>query len=172
MDRDEILSALRAVGEHLLRHGLRGELYVVGGAALALAYHARRTTRDVDAVFEPKMAIYAAAAAVAEERGLPPGWLNDGVKGLLLGPDPFEAPVIELPGLRVQAASPQMPLALKVVAHRINEDREDVRLLARMLGLTTADAVLDLVESVAGPQRLTPQAQFFVEAVLDPEGET
>jgi uncharacterized nucleotidyltransferase DUF6036 len=170
VDRDEILSSLRAVGAHLDRRGLRGDLYVVGGAALALAYDARRTTRDVDAVFEPKMEVYAAAATVAEERGLPPGWLNDAVKGFLVGPDPFDAPVIELPGLRVQAASPQMLLALKVIAHRLNEDRDDVRLLAGMLGLATADEVLDLVEELAGPRLLTPQAQFFVEVVMQPDG--
>lgn len=59
------------MGRHLERRGLQGDLYVVGGAALALAYDARRTTRDVDAVFQPKSEIYAAAAAVAlspEER--------------------------------------------------------------------------------------------------------
>lgn len=170
MDREGILGALSALGARLEEQELRGDLYVVGGAALALAYDRRRSTRDVDAVFEPKMAVYAAAVVVAEERGLPQDWLNDAVKGFLVGPDPFEAVVIELPGLRVQAASPQMLLALKVIAHRINEDREDVRLLAAMLELRTADEVLDLVESIVGSQRLSVQAQFFVEAVLDPEG--
>lgn len=162
------MDALRALGAHLDRRGLRGDLYVVGGAALALAYDARRTTRDVDAVFEPKMEVYAAAAAVAGELGLPAGWLNDAVKSFLVGTDPFEAPIIELPGLRVQAASPQMLLALKVVAHRISEDRDDVRLLAGLLGLRTSDEVLDLVERLVGARMLTPQAQFFVEAVMEP----
>lgn len=97
MDRDEILDALRAVGQHLERDGLRGDLYVVGGAAIALAYNARRVTRDVDAVFEPKQRIYAAAAAVAEERGLDAGWLNDAVKGFLSGPDPYDTRIFDLP---------------------------------------------------------------------------
>jgi len=48
-----------------------------------MAYDARRATRDIDAVFEPKTVIYEAAAEVAERRGLPPGWLNDAVKALL-----------------------------------------------------------------------------------------
>jgi hypothetical protein len=169
VERQEILVALGALGNRLAERGLQGDLYLVGGAALALAYDARRTTRDVDAVFEPKMAIYEAAADVAEELGLPPGWLNDGVKGFLVAEDSYEGPVIELPGLRIQAASPQMLLALKVIAHRINEDRDDVRFLAQRLGLETADQVLDLVQGVIGRVQLTPQAQFFVEAVMDPE---
>lgn len=98
MHVDEILAALRAVGRHLERQGLQGGRYVVGGAALALADDARRTTRDVDAVFQPKSEIDAAAAA-AEERGLPPGWLNDAVKGFLIGEDRYEAPVIVGPRL-------------------------------------------------------------------------
>ena len=58
------------------------EMYVVGGAAIALTFDERRSTRDIDAVFEPKRAIYDAAAEIAGERGLAEGWLNDAVKGL------------------------------------------------------------------------------------------
>lgn len=85
--------------------------YVVGGAAIALAYDARRATRDVDAVFEPRAEIYAVAAEVGERLDLPPGWLNDAVKGFLAGEDPDAAPVLEAPGLRVLAASPRMLLS-------------------------------------------------------------
>ena len=81
MRRDEILGHLRALGALLHEEGIVGEMYVVGGAAIALAFDERRSTRDVDAVFEPKRAIYAAAARVAAERDLPSGWLNDAVKG-------------------------------------------------------------------------------------------
>jgi hypothetical protein len=55
MDRDDILAALTDVGRRLQAHGILGDLYLVGGAALALAYDARRTTRDVDGG-EPVMA--------------------------------------------------------------------------------------------------------------------
>ncbi len=169
MDRDEILAALRDVGHRLLRKHLQGDLYVVGGAAIALAYNLRRTTRDVDAVFEPKQEIYQAAAEVARDRNLDGDWLNDSVKGLLGGPDPHETHIFELPGLRVEAASPQMLLALKVLAHRANEDRDDLRLLVRMLGLTTADEVLDLAEGILSPMTLTIESQLFVEDVLATE---
>ena len=45
-------------------------MYVVGGAAIALAFDERRSTRDVDASFEPKREIYDAAAEIADELGL------------------------------------------------------------------------------------------------------
>lgn len=165
MDRATIVAALTALGRRLHEQGLSGEMYVVGGAAMALAYDARRSTRDIDAVFEPKVAIYRAAASVADELGLAPGWLNDAVKGFLAGPDPQAAPVLEVDGLRCQAASPRMLLALKVLAHRIGEDEEDVRMLAAILGLGRAEQVLDLAEEVFG-DRLDPAARFFVDELF------
>lgn len=167
MRRAAILLALTALGEDLAERDLRADLYVVGGAAMALAYDERRATRDVDAVFAPKTEVYAAAARVAERLGLPEGWLNDAVKGFLLGPDPWPTKVYELPALRCEVASPQMVLVLKCLAHRTGEDDDDVRLLARQLGLGAAD-VLDLVEQTAGARWLTPAVRFFVEASLDP----
>jgi hypothetical protein len=80
MQRGEIVAALTALGERLSERGIDGEVYVFGGAAIVIAFDARRATRDVDAVFEPKREVYAAADEVGDELGLPPGWLNDGVK--------------------------------------------------------------------------------------------
>jgi hypothetical protein len=113
----------------------------------------------------PKGTIYEAAAEVALALDLPPGWLNDAVKGLLAGPDPEAAPVLEVPGLRCLAASPRMLIALKVLAHRVGEDDEDVRLLARELGLRRGEDVLALAEEVFG-DRLDAAARFFVEELF------
>jgi hypothetical protein len=166
MDRKEIIAALTALAGELERRGTSAEMYVVGGAAIALAFDERRATRDIDAVFEPKNLVYEAAATVADRLDLPPGWLNDAVKGFLESEDPAAAPVLDLPGLRVLAASPEILLALKVLAHRVGEDEEDVRLLASELGLTSADQVLALAERTYG-DRLGPAAQFFVEELFE-----
>ncbi|CAN5536115.1 DUF6036 family nucleotidyltransferase [soil metagenome] len=165
MDRNEILAALTALAAALDARGLTGEMYVVGGAAIAIAYDARRSTRDIDAVFEPKIAIYEVAAEVGGRLGLPVGWLNDAVKGFLEGGDPHATPVVELPGLRCLAASPRILLALKVLAHRVGEDEDDVRLLARNLGLRTSSGVMAIAEEVH-PDRLDAAARFFVEEVF------
>lgn len=168
MDRNEIIAALTAVGRRLDGQNLHGDMYVVGGAAIALAFAAHRSTRDIDAVFEPKLAIYEAAVDVGNELGLPVGWLNDAVKGFLVGDDPLAAPVLDVPGLRCMVASPQMLLALKVAAHRVGEDEGDVRLLAGHLGLTTASEVLEVAEARMG-DRLDPAARFFVEELFGVE---
>jgi hypothetical protein len=105
------------------------------------------------------------AAVVARDLELPGGWLNDAVKGFLESDDPSAAPVLDLPGLRCLAASPQTLLALKVLAHRVGEDEADLRLLAAELDLEKADEVLAIAEQTYG-DRLDPAARFFVEQVF------
>lgn len=83
---------------------VRGQIFIVGGAAMAFAYYStRRVTKDIDAVFELKTAIYTAAARVAEDLCLPEDWLTDAVKGLVPGPDDDAHPIpssLRSPGLR------------------------------------------------------------------------
>lgn len=101
-------------------------MYVVGEAAIALAFDERRATRDIDAVFEPKATVYEVAAEMAAEHDLPDGWLNDAAKGFLAAADADAAQVLEVPGLRVSSASPRILLAMKVLSHRIGEDDRTV----------------------------------------------
>lgn len=168
MNREEIIAALTDLAAELQRRGTSADMYVVGGAAIALAFDERRATRDIDAVFEPKNVVYEAAATVAEERGLPSGWLNDAVKGFLAGEDPEATQILDLPGLRCLAASPRTLLALKVLAHRVGEDEDDLRLLAAELGLERAGEVLAVAEDTFG-DRLDPAARFFVEEIFSTE---
>jgi hypothetical protein len=104
MRRDEIMKALAALGSDLAERGLTADLYVVGGAVIALAYDERRATRDIDAVFAPKNEVYAAAVRVGVALDLPDGWLNDAVKGFLQGPDSFPTKIFEMPGVRCEVA--------------------------------------------------------------------
>ena len=167
MDRAEIRRLLVELGRRLHERGIEAELYVAGGAAIALALDARRSTNDIDAVFEPKAAVYEEATRMAAALELDEGWLNDGVKGFLAGPDPDAEVALEAPGIRVSTASPRILLALKVLAHRVGEDEDDVRLLAATLGLTTGTEVLATAEQVFG-DRLDVAARFFVDQLFEP----
>lgn len=163
MDRGEIVALLTELGERLAAAGLRGE--VVGGAAMALCFDALRQTKDVDAIFEPKERIYEFAEHLAEERGLPPGWLNDAVKGFFPPGQAGERVVLELPGLVVWAPSAEYLLAMKVFAAR-PEDLEDARFLARHLSLGSAEQVLAVVEKYYPRTRIPVKTQFFLEEAL------
>ena len=52
LDRAAIQDAFRRLSERLARRGVVADIYVIGGAAMTLAYDARRSTRDIDAVFQ------------------------------------------------------------------------------------------------------------------------
>ena len=167
LGREEITALLIELGDELAERGVRGELFLVGGAAMVLAYNTRRMTADVDAVFEPKQVIYSAAERVASHHpGLQPDWLNDGVKGFLPGADPNARTAIETPGIVVSSASPEYLLALKVQASRIDRDEDDIRILANLCDAHTADDVLAIAERIVGPGRLAPKAQFIVQSIF------
>jgi len=53
LDRVQLERAFTALGERLVQRGVVADVFVVGGAAMALAYDATRVTRDVDSLFVP-----------------------------------------------------------------------------------------------------------------------
>ena len=148
--------------------GVRGEMFIVGGAAMALVYNTRRSTRDIDAVFEPKAVIYETAERMATARGLEPGWLNDAVKGFLPAHDPASTVLFERPGLAVRIASPRYLLAMKVMAARVERDEDDISRLAELSGTASAAEVLDLVETAYPNVPIPPRVQYFLEELLGP----
>ena len=89
LSRSRVVELLTELGEDLASQGVKGRLFVVGGAAMALAFNTARTTADVDAVFEPKSKVYDAARRLADRHGdLSADWLNDAVKGYPKAPMP------------------------------------------------------------------------------------
>lgn len=110
---------------------------MAGGAVMCLAFDARASTRDVDALFQPSVEVLSAALRVAARETVPDTWLNDAVKGYLSDRGTFE-PFLELSNLKVFCASAEYMLAMKCLAMRIGEgyqDEADVRYLLRNLDI-------------------------------------
>jgi hypothetical protein len=164
--RVRIVSALQALGDELTSQGVRGQIFVVDGAAMALAYSTRRVTKDIDAVFEPKATIYTAAARVAEDLGLPEDWLNDAVKGYMPGEDEHARPVPDISGIEITTASAQYLLAMKLMAMRFGEDDEDIEILLGECELHSADDALELLERIYPFQEPPPKTRFFLEQLF------
>lgn len=169
LDREEIESLLRDLGDRLEAQGVQGRLFVVGGAAMALAYGRGRATQDVDAVFEPKDVVYAAARDVARDRGLAEDWLNDAVKGFLLGSDPDASTHLDEPGLRVEVASPRYLFVLKALAARVDRDAADLVTLFRLCGFSDVEDALQHVERHAPSALLQPKTEFLLRELLGGE---
>jgi hypothetical protein len=164
----EIRRLLTLLDADLATHGVDGEVYLVGGAVMCLAFNAREATKDVDGLFEPAKAIREAAARVAAASGLDASWLNDAVKGYLSPRGEFE-PFLDLPHLKVFVAHPRYLLAMKCAALRLGEefhDLDDVRYLLRYLNVSSVDEALAIVTQYYDASQLLPKTRLILEELL------
>ena len=135
---------------------------------MVLAFNARCSTKDVDAIFESSSEMRSAAAVVAEELELPSDWLNDA--------GDFKAiDALDLPNLRVQAPTAEYMLAMKVLAARtgIGDERgdaQDIAFLIRLLGLGQASEVMDIVARYYDPSRILPRSIYLVDEIIEEMG--
>lgn len=170
LSHEDILAALTALGERLAAQGVHAQIFIVGGAAMALAYSDRRLTKDVDAIFEPKAVVYDAAAQVAAALGLPRDWLNDAVKGFMPGADPAARPIYGIPGIEVHVGSPQYLLTMKLLAMRFGEDEEDIAVLLDACGITSAEQAATVLQEAYPLRALPPKTWFFLQQYFGGEG--
>ena len=167
----EIRRLFELLNEELAGAGAVGELFLVGGAVMCLAYSARPSTQDVDALFRPAPQVRAAAARVAIRAGLNPDWLNDGVKAYLSAQGDF-APFLELDHLRVMVAQPEYLLAMKCLAMRIGaefHDEDDVRYLLRHLDIRSYEKSIATITRYYPPERFPQKALYALAELLPSE---
>jgi hypothetical protein len=57
LSKEKMLEYLRMVGMELSKLGMKGEILLTGGAVMCLVHSARDMTKDIDALYEPKIII-------------------------------------------------------------------------------------------------------------------
>ena len=164
LDEFRVRSLLAELGERLEGRGIEAEIYVVGGAAMILAYDRTRVTRDIDAIGVPQEEIDAEARAMtADHRDLDDDWLNAKVLPLL--PRTIDADRLEVmgaPGITVNVASPRHLLAMKARSGRSDRDLDDIWVLCRILGLTNVDQVWEICREVWGDDLIREDVRIEV----------
>jgi hypothetical protein len=183
-DRATLLAAFHDLGRAAWAEGATIEIAVYGGSALTLIFDWRAATKDVDGVFDlDRDRVRRLAANVAEDRGWPADWLNDGVKGFLSARDQEEDmkpllgefPSAKEPGLRIFVPRPEYLFAMKCRAMRLggvdeNRDIEDIRRLAVEIGIQTVEDAMGLVSSFYPRSQLQPKVQFGLEEIFSSNG--
>lgn len=160
------------LNEELRRTGTEGEAFLVGGAVMCLAYAARPSTQDVDALFRPAREVREAAARVAARAGIAPDWLNDGVKGFLSERGGFN-PFFELDHLRVMVAQPEYLLAMKCLSLRIGaefHDEDDVRFLLRYLNIGAYEEAIAVITRFYPFERFPRKTLYALGELLPKRG--
>lgn len=165
LDADGVRALFAELSDRLAATGVAAQLFVVGGAAMALAYDRDRLTRDVDALFIPAPEVRQIAEEMSEPHGLEPDWLNDAAKGFLPGADEHPQTVFESESLLVRVPSPEYLLAMKLHASRDDRDLDDAALLFNRLGYTSAQECITLLAGTYQPGQLLPRHRYVAEEV-------
>lgn len=164
MLRSDFLRAFAALGARL---GTPAEIVVAGGSALLLLGIIDRSTADADTVSShPKLSTLARdVSAVADELGLAPSWLNDGVTAYrdLLPPDfPSRTVVVGRFGqLSVRVLGRQDLIVMKMAAGR-PRDLDDLRALA-----PTAAEVAFVDEQLSRINKVSPRDALHIQLYLE-----
>ncbi len=174
LTREAIVAAFAALSDELGKRGVTGEICLFGGTAMVLAFNARLSTKDVDALFQPTAIIRELARQIAEAHDLSADWLNDGVKGFLS--ERHETTPGGLPQfqhLRLTMPVPEYLLAMKCMAARLGvnpgepSDVADIAFLIRHLKLGSPDSVLETVSHYYPANQIPVKAQFLVEGLFE-----
>ena len=173
LTREQILGALQALSEKLREQNVVGELCIFGGTVMVLAFNARISTKDVDAVFQPTAAIRKSAAAIAEQQKLPADWLNDGVKGFFSAHHHLtHGNLPQYSHLRLTMPVPEYLLAMKCMAARLGgpagegSDVPDIQFLIGHLNLKTPEDALRIVAAYYPPNQIPVKTQFLIESLF------
>ncbi|ROS25666.1 hypothetical protein EDF22_2881 [Rathayibacter sp. PhB127] len=167
LDASELRALFQELSDRLEDRGQQAQLFVVGGAAMALEYDGGRVTRDVDAAFAPASAVREIAAELGELHGLEPDWINDAAKGFLPGQDDDARTVFDSESLLVQVPSPEYLLAMKLHAARDERDLSDAATLYNVSGYTTAEEGAALLRRTYSDALLLPRHRYIVDDVAE-----
>lgn len=148
LDRGRLIELFEDLADHLRQRGVRGHVYIVGGAAMMLAFDRSRTTRDVDAYVRNQGAEHAevmeGARRVAGRHALPDDWLNELATMFMPSGEDAAAPVLfSSPHLVVTGASAAHMLAMKLQAGR-EADLDDIDALLEHLKISSSEDALEI----------------------------
>ena len=168
-----MLQAFQEMSDELGRRGATGELCLLGGTVMVLAFAARPSTKDVDAIFQPTQVIREIARQVGEANHFPDHWLNDAAKGFVSSRhETMQGSLPQFPHLRLAMPVPEYLLAMKCMASRIGavegetDDVADIVFLIRHLKLKEAGSVMDIVTAYYPKDKVPVKAQYLVEGLF------
>ena len=169
-DREGLLKLLEEVSEELRWSRTRVQIYVIGGAAMSLAYARERQTEDIDArIDEGHRRLTEAVRTVGRRHGLPDTWLNDSATTAIPRErDRAARTVFASPYLTVSSASPRHLLAMKLHAAR-EKDHQDIRMLLEIIDIRRASEAVAIYERLFPAEPLKERARDILREITGQE---
>ena len=170
LNREKMIEALEDLADRLERRRAQGSIYLVGGAAIALAYSEERLSDDIDDRIESGHgAVQKAILEIARERGWHDSWLNEQAAYIPAGREAAAPLVFYRSGLSVRAASPERILAMKVISAR-PKDIDDIVALLPLTDIRTLEALLDLAGRTFPDESLPARSREAAEDAMNRAG--
>lgn len=169
LDRRRIRELFDELSDELKWTRTRAQIYIVGGAAMSLAFSRDRTTRDVDARIDAgHYRLTEAVRKLGRKHGLGDTWLNDqATTAIPRRTDAAAQTVYQSPYLTVTGASAEHLLAMKLLAAR-EADEDDIRTLVGRLELRRAEEAMAIYTELFPDEPLKTRARQILHSVLPP----
>ena len=161
LTKARLLELFDRLNERLKQADQHAEVYIVGGAMMALAHDAQRVTDDVDShIRQGREAVTKAVAEIADEEGLSRYWLNEAVtlRHLPEDADRGERRVYRNTHLTIQGASNSR---MKLHAGR-PPDLADLDVLLKAAGVGTRQQAGRLHELTYGTEPMAAEADIYL----------
>jgi len=146
INKEQMIFLFKDINEELKQQDIKGEICIVGGAAMTLAFNARQSTHDVDAIFNPKNSIQIAAIDAGKKYNLGVDWLNDAVKVFMPEKTSKKQILLNLSNLVVWSPDASYILAMKCISSRPTDIR-DIIFLIKHLKLKEAKEVFEIIKN-------------------------
>jgi hypothetical protein len=174
LTKKDILAGLGRLSELAQKENVILEMSIYGGALMLLAYDARPTTKDVDAIILPPEIGRQLVMRVAEEKDWSEDWVNDDVKQFVSMTETRHswAPAgLNAPALRISRPTAKYLLAMKVMACRKAlpghpGDEVDIAFLLRKMEIKSFSEIEQIVDRYFPDTVLPPATQAVVERLL------
>lgn len=168
LNKDELIELLDELSERLMRKKARASIYIVGGAAMALAFDRSRTTHDIDGRIDTGHgALVEAVHEIAHRRGLPKSWLNDqATPKMPMAPDRRARTLYASEYLTVTGASGEHILGMKLESGRAFDQR-DVITLVKHLNIRTVEEGAGIHGRLFPHSRKGDRAREMMETALE-----
>lgn len=168
LTKEELIKYLNVLNEELKVRDVKGDIALYGGAVMCLVFNTRGFTKDIDAIFEPRVDMRKIIKEIAEDNNLSEDWLNDGVKGFISNNNDLVL-FKQLSHLAIYHASAEYMLAMKVLSSRVgySKDIEDIKSLLEILGIKSLTEAEKIVLKYYPVTRIPQKAFYLLEELFD-----